>query len=113
MLVRGQLFYARKRDDYRNYTRLWEDERSAEDAQPFFDGAKKSERTAHILTIGGLALLAVDAALFSKKWARTRAKQRTYDRFCAEKGLSLRVSPFVENPLASAPATGLNLLFSF
>ena len=113
MLVGGQLFYARKRDDYGNYVRLWKDERTGSEAQPFFDGAKKSERIAQTLTIGGLALLAIDAAFFSKKCGQTRTKQRTYDRFCTEKGLSLRISPFVESPGAVATATGLNLLFSF
>ncbi len=116
MVGSGLFFNNKKRDDYQNYLRLWGDEKSRAEAQPFFDSAKKNERAAQMLTVGGLAVLAADAVLFWKREMKTRKRQRTYDRFCGQKSTSMLGRPTTLPMLSDVPgglAVGLGLQFSF
>lgn len=107
----GQIFQQQKRNAYGTYRQFWADERSRSEAQPYLDDARRYKKTAEICTYSGLALLLVDACLYSWRQRAVKHKQRTYDRFCKPGGLSWRFEPTAPGP--AGPQLGICLTASF
>jgi hypothetical protein len=73
-----------KKNAYRQYSDKWANGATENAAQEDFKSAEKKQRQATALIYSGLAVIAIDALLWSMRSANTKRDQRRFDRYCVQ-----------------------------
>ena len=107
----GLVSNARKKDAYQRYQEVWANEGQKSEAAVHLEAAQTQEKRAKILLYGGLAVLGVNAGLYTWRWIRVRHRQQQYDTYCAPENESgIRLEPVLDwsgNGMAVGARIGL------
>ncbi len=117
-VIAGLDFINKKEEAYAKYEDAWRNGETAAQAQPFYDDAKQYETTGHVLTYGGLALIAADAIWMWLRWKQKKEKRDLYDQYCTgQRETSFQLKPLLQlqsTDLSRTKATtGIQFTFQF
>ena len=110
----GQVYNQQKKDAYAQYRAYWADGKTREEAEdPFLKTATDKKKAAELSTYVGLALLGADAVWYAVRALKIKARQKTYDKFCAPPPATsfLQVKP-AAIPSGTLPGLGISLTIS-
>lgn len=100
----GQIYRIQKNKKYDEYLA----ENSLDIAEPLYKEANSKNQTYFILTVGGIATIAIDGLLYGLRKKKHKKKLNTYHKYCSDKTISIR--PIIE---VGSLATNLGIQFNF
>lgn len=112
----GQIYFSQSSNQYDQYTSFWKQGKPLSESQTFYNQAKIADRNAKICTYTGLGIATISTVLYYLKWKKIHKKQRVYDQFCANQGLtSLQnaLSTSLFTPTFKDQTANLTLVFTF
>ncbi len=114
LIVTGLFFNHQKTVLYNRYRKDWENgEILTAEIEQQWEDAKSHRKRAQLAAWSGVALLALDGWLFTKKWFNIRQKQKIYDEFCTTKPMELGFVPVLEHSLSGTSTAGLGAVLRF
>ncbi len=106
---------AQKKNAYRQYADKWANGDTESAAQNDLRSAQDKKRQAEIMIYSGLAILTIDALLWSMRNVKTKREQRRFDRYCIQPA-RIGFTPVQGNNKLQhlvSPGYGLQLTYGF
>jgi hypothetical protein len=110
----GLYFNQQKTGLYNRYREDWETGEilTTEITQRLKD-AKLKKKQANIAAWSGVAILALNGWLYTKKWFNIRQKQKIYDEFCTGRSTELGFVPVLGQGVGGSTTAGLGAVLRF